>query len=176
MASNDALDLSQIDPPVWRIKVADVVYGPYTLGQMRSFIEEGRVTAGSSVARGDGGAFVTAGAYMDLASEFPHAAPPAKDEKPAPSNFVVTVKTDGDGRRAVISVLNQTGRFSELMAGTFILHAEITAYDLRSQLSTVLAERGKFVIVNADTGQLAWMGLGSDADEHARTVWKRGDN
>jgi len=40
----------------------------------------------------------------------------------------------------------------------------------------VLAERGKFVIVNADTGQLAWMGLGSDADEHARTVWKRGDD
>ena len=175
MASNDALDLSQIDPPVWRIKVGDVVYGPYTLGQMRAFIEEGRITAGSSVARGDDGMFVTAGAYMDLVSEFSHAPPPSKEEKPAPSNFVVTIKADGDGRRGAISVLNEVGRFSELMTGTFILNAEITAYDLRAQLATVLAERGKFIIVNADTGQLAWMGLGSDADEHARAVWKRGD-
>ena len=61
------------------------------------------------------------------------------------------------------------------MAGTFILNAEITAYDLRTQLSTVLAERGKFVIVNANTGQLAWMGLGADTDQHARAIWKRDD-
>lgn len=175
MASNDALDLSQIDPPIWRIKVSDVVYGPYTLGQMRGFVEEGRLAVRSSVARGDGGAFRDAGAYLDLAEFFPHTPPPAKDEKPAPSNFMITVQTDGDGRRAVISVLNQSGQFSELMAGTFILNAEVTAYDLRTQLSTVLAERGKFIIVNADTGQLAWMGLGADTDQHARTIWKRGD-
>lgn len=175
MVSNDALDLSQIDPPIWRIMVADVVYGPYTLGQMRGFADEGRLTAGSSVARGDGGAFREASAYLDLAEMFPHRSPPSRDEKPAPSNFVVTVQTDGDGRRAVISVLNQNGRFSELMAGTFILNAEVTAYDLRTQLSTVLAERGKFVIVNANTGQLAWMGLGADTDQHARAIWKRDD-
>lgn len=175
MASNDALDLSQVDPPIWRIMVADVVYGPYTLGQMRGFIEEGRVATRSSVARGDGGEFRDAGAYLDLAALFPHTPPPAKDDKPAPSNFLITLQTDGDGRRAVISVLNQSGQFSELMAGTFILNAEMTAYELRSQLATVLAERGKFVIVNADTGQLAWMGLGADTDQHARTLWKRSD-
>jgi len=155
--------------------VADVVYGPYTLGQMRGFIEEGRLAAKSRVARGDGGEFRAAGAYLDFAAEFPHTPPPTRDDKPAPSNFLLTVQTDGDGRRAVISVLNQSGQFSELMAGTFILNAEMTAYDLRTQLSTVLAERGKFVIVNADTGQLAWMGLGTDTDQHARAVWKRGD-
>nr|WP_070959992.1 hypothetical protein [Hyphomonas sp. Mor2] len=175
MVSKDALDLSQVDPPIWRIMVADIVYGPYTLGQMRGFVDEGRLTTGSSVSRGDGGAFREAGAYLDLAALFPHRMPPSKDDKPAPSNFLITVQSDPDGRRAVISVLNQSGRFSELMSGTFILNAEVTAYDLRTQLSTVLAERGKFVIVNADTGQLAWMGLGADTDQHARAIWKRGD-
>lgn len=175
MASNDALDLSQIDPPIWRIMVAEIVYGPYTLGQMRGFVDEGRLMADSSVARGDGGAFRAASAYLDLVEMFPHPSPPTKDDKPAPSNFLITVRTDGDGRRAVISVLNESGRFSELMAGTFILNAEVTAYDLRTQLSTVLAERGKFVIVNANTGQLAWMGLGPDTDQHAHTIWKRDD-
>lgn len=176
MASNDALDLSQIDPPIWRIMVSDVVYGPYTLGQMRTFINEGRLSVKSSVARGDGGVFTWAMEHDDLSSLFedaPHI--PAADDTPPPANFLISVQTDSDGRRAVISVLNQTGRFSELMTGTFILNAEVTALDLRTQLSTVLAERGKFVIVNADSGQLAWMGLGADTDQHARAIWKRSD-
>jgi len=178
MASTDPLDLSQIDPPVWRIMVAGVVYGPYTLGQMRGFVDEGRLTHDSQVARGDGGAFRVAHEFLDLAAMFGHIPqqPPSEDDKPAASNFMITIQTDGDGRRAVISVLNESGRFSELMTGTFILNAEITAFDLRTQLSTVLAERGKFVIVNAHTGQLAWMGLGADTDQHANAIWKRGDD
>ena len=55
MASIDPLDLSSIDPPIWRIMVSDVVYGPYTLGQMRAFVDEGRLLASSRVARGEGG-------------------------------------------------------------------------------------------------------------------------
>ncbi len=174
MAPSDALDLSSIDPPIWRIKVANVVYGPYTLGQMQAFIEEGRLDVKSTVARGDGGIFTWAVEHDALTALFADAPQlPTKDETPAAANFLITVQTDGDGRRAVISVLNQSGRFSELMTGTFILNAEVTAPDLRTQLSTVLAERGKFVIVNADTGQLAWMGLGADTDLHARAIWKR---
>ena len=176
MASNDALDLSQIDPPIWHIKVADVVYGPYTFGQMQAYIEEGRLNAKSSVARGDGGVFTWAFEHENLSPLFETADQrPVINDTPESANFLVAVQADGDGRRAVISILNQIGRFSELMTGTFILNAEITAFDLRTQLSTVLAERGKFVIVNADTGQLAWMGLGTDTDQHARTIWKRGD-
>ena len=174
MASNDALDLSQIDPPVWRIKVADAVYGPYTLGQMRGFIEEGRVNAASRVTQGVDGEFLSARDKSELSPFFPNEPEATSPEiRAKAANFVVTAQTDGDGRRAVISAFNQIGRFSELMPGTFILNAEISAFDLRNQLSTILAERGKFVIVNADTGQLAWMGLGADIDQHARAIWKR---
>lgn len=174
MTSNDALDLSSIDPPVWRIMVGEVAYGPYTLGQMRSFAEEGRLLASSRVARGDGGAFTAAFEYRPLRDLFAAEAdePPPVEQSEA-ANFMISVRTDSDGRSGVISLLNQVGRFSELMPGTFILHAEISLVALHGQLSTILAERGKFVLANTKTGQLAWMGLGPDADHHARAIWKR---
>lgn len=174
MASIDALDLSQIDPPVWRIAVAGVVYGPYTLGQMKSFADEGRIRGHSSVANGDGGAFQTASEHRELSALFAaETVAPEPKKKPDPANYLITVRTDGDGRRAMIALLNQVGRFVELMPGTFVLNAPVSVRDLRNQLSTILAERGKFVIVNADSGQLAWMGLGADMDQHARKIWKR---
>ncbi|MEL7389943.1 MAG: hypothetical protein AAFN76_09195, partial [Pseudomonadota bacterium] len=67
----------------------------------------------------------------------------------------------------------EIGRFSELMPGCFILRSDIGMVELRSQLSTLLAERGRCVIVNASTDQLAWFGLSADADTHAKLIWKR---
>lgn len=174
MQDKSALDLSSIDPPVWRIMVDGVVYGPYTLGQMRTFANEGRVIETSQVAQSDGGAFINARAHAELMPFFQAPAPtPQPDAGPEPANILVTVQTDGDGRRAVIALLNEIGRFSELMPGCFIVHATTSIVDLRSQLSTLLAERGRCVVVNATTGQLAWMGLSEDANTHAKLIWKR---
>ena len=174
MPDKNALDLSSIDPPIWRIMVEGAVYGPYTFGQLQSFAAEGRLSEASKVANGDGGAFLIARSHAELASLFqtqPDDAAPVENE--APSNYFLTVQTDGDGRRAVIMLLNEVGTFSELMPGSFILTSTQTIVELRAQLSTVLAERGRCVIVNARTGQLAWMGLKPDADAHAKLIWKR---
>ena len=59
------------------------------------------------------------------------------------------------------------------MPGCFILHSVMPIKRLREDLSTVLAERGRFVIVNASSGRLAWMGLSPDANDFAKAVWKR---
>ncbi len=174
MPDKNALDLSSIDPPIWRIMVDDVVYGPYTMGQMQSFAEEGRLLETSQVAQDDGGAFLLARAHPDLMSMFQ--APsyePAAEPELAPANYLVSIQTDGDGRRAVIALLNELGKFSELMPGCFIVHSASSVVELRAQLSTLLAERGRCVIVNASTGQLAWMGLTTDANTHAKLIWKR---
>lgn len=173
MAPNDALDLSAIDPPIWRIMVGDVVYGPYTFGQMQSFVEEGRLSPASRVACDEDGAFSPALEHSALRVLFAANETPEPADRIEAANYLITARTDGDGRRALIAVLNEIGRFSELMSGTFILNAEISLLDLQGQLATILAERGKVVIVNAGTGQLAWSGLGPDADQHARAIWKR---
>ncbi|MEL6413549.1 MAG: hypothetical protein AAFQ15_01255 [Pseudomonadota bacterium] len=174
MADKNALDLSSIDPPIWRIMVEGAVYGPYTFGQLQSFAAEGRLNEASKVANGDGGAFLVARSHSELASLF-QAQPTmsAPNELEEASNYFLTLQTDGDGRRAVIMFLNEVGTFSELMPGSFILTSTQTIVELRAQLSTVLAERGRCVIVNARTGQLAWMGLKPDADAHAKLIWKR---
>jgi len=174
MSEKNALDLSSIDPPVWRVMVDGVVYGPYTMGQMRSFREEGRLLEASQVAQDDGGAFLPAQSHPEMMALF-HATPQQPIETPEPefANYMVSIQTNADGRRAAISLLNEVGRFSELMPGCFIVHAEISIVELRAQLSTLLAERGRCVIVNATSGQLAWMGLTGDADTHAKLIWKR---
>lgn len=174
MSDKNALDLSAVDPAVWRIMVNDVVYGPYTFGQMKSFSEEGRLSDTSKVAFEDGGAFQPAFQHVDLMPLFQVAAPDkVRTPETEPSNFMISVQTDGDGRRAVIALLNEIGRFSELMPGCFILDSETPIRTLRTQLATVLAERGRCVIVNARSGQLAWVGLRPDADAHAKVIWKR---
>jgi hypothetical protein len=176
MPDKTALDLSAIDPPIWRVMVNDSVYGPYTLGQMQAFCEEGRLRDTSKVAHGDGGAFVPAFQHETLRRllqpEVTRSEPTADAVQ---SNYLITLQTDEDGRTAAISVLNEAGQFSELMPGNFILETALTVIELRTQLSTVLAERGRCIIVNARTGQLAWMGLGPDADAHAKLIWTRGD-
>jgi len=174
MSDKNALDLSSIDPPIWRIMVAEIVYGPYTMGQMQSFAGEGRLLETSQVAHDDGGAFLLARAHPELMPFFQAPAhKPVADPDLEPANYLVSIQTDGDGRRAVISLLNELGRFSELMPGCFIVHSTTPVVELRAQLSTLLAERGRCVIVNASTGQLAWMGLTPDANTHAKMVWKR---
>lgn len=174
MPDKNALDLSTIDPPVWRVMVNESVYGPYTLGQMQTFCEEGRLLDTSRVAFDDGGAFVPAFQHAQLrALLHVDEAPTEPAEEAVASNYLIAVQTGADGRDAMISVLNEAGRFSELMPGSFILDTTLSVVELRSQLSTVLAERGRCVIVNANTGQLAWMGLGPDADAHAKMIWKR---
>lgn len=174
MSEKNALDLSSIDPPVWRVMVDGVVYGPYTMGQMRGFREEGRLLEASHVAQDDGGAFLPAQSHPELMPLF-QAEPqqPIETTEPELANYLVSMQTNADGRRAAISLLNEVGRFSELMPGCFIVHAEISIVELRSQLATLLAERGRCVIVNATSGQLAWMGLTGDADTHAKLIWKR---
>lgn len=174
MPDKNALDLSTIDPPVWRVMVNESVYGPYTLGQMQTFCEEGRLLDTSKVAYDDGGAFVPAFQHDQLRELLQtEKAPSNPSEAAVASNYLITIQTDTDGRDAVISVLNEAGQFSELMPGSFILDTPQSVVELRSQLATVLAERGRCVIVNANTGQLAWMGLGADADAHAKMIWKR---
>lgn len=174
MSDRNALDLSSIDPPIWRVLVDDAVYGPYTLGQMKAFAEEGRLNDTSKVASGDGGAFKSAFQHPELRPLIPGRAEAPKPTAPLdPANYLITIQTDQTGRQATILLLNEMGRFAELMPGSFILHAPVSVSSLREKLATILAERGRFVIANASTGQLAWMGLKEETSSHAKAVWKR---
>ena len=174
MANNDPLDLSKIDPPIWRVMVKNVVYGPYTLGQIRSFILEDRLAVHSALAEGDGGAFMPAGEHPGLSPVFrEHFATQKAEAETIPTNHVVITKTAGDSRNRMLSVLNEIGRFAEVMPGVFLINTTIRTAKLRERLGSVADDADRILIVNADKGRLAWLGLGADTDAHIRAVWQK---
>ncbi|MBR9834332.1 MAG: hypothetical protein GYB42_03905 [Alphaproteobacteria bacterium] len=176
MSKQDILDLSQVDPSIWRVMVKDTVYGPYTLGQMRSFALEGRLTPHSRTAEGDGGAFIPASEQAALRPLFLQRPAEKTADAPArPANHIIVLKSLGDSRHRVIRVLNTIGRFVEIMPETFLVHTPTRTPKIRELINEVLDEKDRVVIVNASNGRLGWIGLGPELDSHIRAVWKRPD-
>lgn len=173
MSDEEALDLAQVDPPVWRIMVGDVAYGPYTLGQMRSFLGEERLNIHSRVADGDGGAFMPAGEQPGLQSIFREHLTPKVDAVAEATNQVVIVRHAGDSRSAMIGVLNELGTFGEVMPGVYLINTTATTKDLRDSLTAVSEDGDRILVVNAANGRLGWQGLGPEADTHIRAIWDR---
>jgi hypothetical protein len=173
MSREDTLDLAQVDPPVWRIMVGDVAYGPYTLGQMRSFLGEERLNIHSRVADGDGGAFMPAGEQPGLQSIFREHLTPQVNAEAEATNQVVIVRHVEGSRSAMIGVLNELGTFGEVMPGVYLINTTATTKALRDSLTAVSEDGDRILVVNAANGRLGWQGLGPEADTHIRAIWDR---
>ncbi|MEM9938037.1 MAG: hypothetical protein AAF768_04265 [Pseudomonadota bacterium] len=172
MVSSEPLDLAEIDPPRWRIMTDDVVYGPYTLGQMRSFADEDRLRENSKVADGDGGAFIAAWDHDDLKLLFSPSSPPeAKTEPRQPDNHMIFFRHVGESRAAALQMLNQLGKFAEMMPGVYLLSSAERTSQIRLQLAEISAPGDQIVVVNATRGRLAWAGLGDDTDALVQSIW-----
>ena len=169
MSSEDALNLSEIDPPEWRVLVKGEVYGPYTLGQMKGFIDEGRVGPGTEVAAGDGGAFLPAGQQRRLARAFSDH--DASADEDTVFNYLIIAKLTGTGEMQLISAINRLGLFAEVMPGVWALRSSMRQGKLRERLQQTVTSADQVMIANASNGRLAWINLGPEADVHIRRVW-----
>jgi len=58
------------------------------------------------------------------------------------------------------------------MPGVYLINTTIRTAKLRERLGSVADDADRILIVNADTGRLAWLGLGAETDVHIRSVWK----
>lgn len=173
MAQDDTLDLGRIDPPIWRILVADVVYGPYTMGQMQSFLRESRLSPQSIVAMGDGGAFKPASEQAGLAKLFrEHENETARQAVAEPANYVIIHKGPKEARHAVVETLNTIGVFVEVMDGVFLINTDLKTTDVRDVILQECDEADRVLIINADQSRLAWHGIGDDISAHIHAVWK----
>jgi len=170
MSANTPLDLSEIDPPVWRVMVAGVAYGPYTLGQMRAFITEGRVGAATMIAEADGAAFEPASEKVQLATSFRDAVRTDIDEHA--SNYVVIARMNS-GDIAINNALNELGKFGEAMPGVFLLRSSAKLARIRDRLMSLSGATDRIMIIDASNDRLAWLNLGPEADIHMRAVWAK---
>ncbi|MEM8617318.1 MAG: hypothetical protein AAGF20_10325 [Pseudomonadota bacterium] len=177
--ADQALDLSQIDPPRWRILVSGVVYGPYTLGQMRSFEAEGRLSPMSQVSDGEGGAFLLADEQDALAGIFharqERAVADESHGEPEVGNhrYMVVCHARSERRALLIETLNVFGLFVEPLPMVFLLTTSAPLPELHRQISALLAYDEKVIMANTDKGRLAWQGLRDDVTQHIHTLWTK---
>ena len=105
------LDLNEIDPPVWRVLIQDTAYGPYTFGQVQSFISEGRIGLQTKISKGDVAPFVDAETLDELKPalrEKVMTKPKRResDQNDLPNNYTIIAKLTGDAESKVLQGLN----------------------------------------------------------------------
>ena len=176
MSEDHTLNLSEIDPPIWRVLSGKVAYGPYTLGQLQRLIDDRQLSRTSKLAEGDNSPFLPAADHPAimrlLLNQAPLMAQQPEPEAEPSGRFMLVFYGDDESRERLLDTLNETGEFAELVFGTFVLKAELSIAELQRTLSAICARDDCFVLSESDTGRLAWYGIADEISEHVRLLWK----
>ena len=176
------LDLATIDPPIWHVLAGEKVYGPYTIGQLRTFVAEGRVAPDTQLAPREGGPFERAGEITALSAIFQptglgtepqpqDTASPAQVQGPQPANFLIVAKLTGVRAEVLRRVLNELGNYTEAAAGIHVLRTATSLQRVRARIETVVSTEDQVVIVDASHDRLGFIHLGPETDVRVRAVW-----
>lgn len=175
MAANSPLDLSKLDPMVWRVLSRGETHGPYTRAQIEGYVREGRIGPGTKVSAGEGIPFLAASHIPALSPLFDEILEQRKSAMAGLSNFIIILTpTDadfGDHRSAVSRELNALGKFAETVPGAFILRAHSRVHDVRKSITDKIGHDVPLIVVEARDGRLAWQGLDISMDKRLRGIW-----
>ncbi len=167
MPDTAPLDLAQLDPPVWRVLAGHDVYGPYTLGQMQAFRDDGRILPGTQVTRGAGQPFRPAVEFTAIFAAGAAGVEPLAETH----NFLLVVDAPASDELAC--------RLGELCAclnaapGVFILRSRLRLPELRAALAPLAGQT--MLLVDASSNRLAWSGLDPQTDRALRQLWAAGE-
>lgn len=168
-----ALNLADLDPAVWHVMGQGKAHGPFTLGQLQSLADSGRLGPLARISGGDGEPFVPALDHPLLRPRIQAALEARAARRAEATNFVLVCGpglTPGD-RHAIGHALNPLGRFSEPMPGTFILRSAHILGDVRRAIATTLPEGAQIMIFESRDARLGWTGLPIAQAETLRTIW-----
>ncbi|RIJ14953.1 GYF domain-containing protein [Henriciella mobilis] len=169
--ADTALELGEVDPPKWRVLVHGTTYGPYTLGQMQSFVRERRIGPESRVSGAATDEFLAAHEHDALRSLFESGGRHGDDADNEPANYLIVTRLNGTGKMQIIGALNRLGKFAEVMPGVWTLRSRARQARVRERLQATIGPGDQVMISNATTGRLAWLNLGPESDVHIRRVW-----
>ncbi|MEM7660786.1 MAG: hypothetical protein AAF292_00950 [Pseudomonadota bacterium] len=176
MPKASPLDLAAVDPAIWRVYVGETLYGPYTLGQLQGFVEEGRIGKDSLIGQSDSERLVKAGALKELREAFaklqeedaPNETPP---QTGAVSNYLIATQLARTSDVDLIVCLNSLGKFASVFPGTFILSSRHRLRDVQKALNDAVTLDDQLIIVNATSGRLGWLNIGTDTNIHLKEIW-----
>lgn len=175
MSADSPLDLSQLDPLVWRVLSRGEAHGPYTLAQVRSYITNGRIGPGTRIAVDTGAPFLPALHQPQLAPLFEQLNQERSAQRAKASNFVIVIRSElgsiNETRAHASKALNPLGKFAETMPGVYILRAAMRVNDLRTALTQDAESPFQMMIAEAPDGRLGWHGLDATMDSRLRNIW-----
>ncbi len=68
-ASNGALNLADLDPPVWHVMSHNTAHGPFTLGQLQAFADSGKIGPLTRISSGNGEPFTKGSRQRSISSK-----------------------------------------------------------------------------------------------------------
>lgn len=177
------------------VRVADSIYGPFSVDAIEAFVQEGRVGARSLVAPTPEGPFEPLRARVEFSDLFPHLIrqPLSTDDRQAPAaasapvlarrhanaqdkplnNVVIFIDLQTTSPNDLQQRFRALGRAVHLFGSVFILRTALSAAQLRQSISQILGSRDCFFLVDATNERLAWFNLGPEVDSHIRMVWSQ---
>lgn len=169
----EALDLADLDPAVWHVMGQGKAHGPFTLGQLQSLAECGRLGPLAKISCGVGEPFVPALDHPMLRPRIEAWMETRAARKAEASNLVIVCGAglDDSQRQAIGQTLNTLGRFTEPLAGTFLLRSAYLLGDVRRALATILPDSVPLMIFESRDARIGWAGLPIARAEGIRTVW-----
>lgn len=174
-AADNALNLADLDPAVWHIMAKDKAHGPFTLGQLQSFADGGKIGPMTRISSGDGEPFLPALNHSALRARIEAFQVGRTARRTEASNFVIISGPDaaaGASRRHLIgAALNLLGRFSEPMPGTYILRCARPLSDVRRALEAATPGGAQLLIFESRDARLGWTGLPAQGSEAILAVW-----
>ena len=173
--ADTALNLADLDPAVWHVMRQDKAHGPFTLGQLQSYADAGRIGPLTRISSGHGEPFLTALDHPPLRARIEAFLENRTARRAEASNFVIVSGPDsgaGTNRRhALGAALNALGRFAEPLPGTFILRSERPLADVRRALAAAAPEGTQLMIFESRDARLGWAGLPAQGADAIRAVW-----
>lgn len=174
-AADTALNLADLDPAVWHVLRQDKAHGPFTLGQLQAFADEGKIGPLTRISSGHGEPFIPALDHAPLRARIEGFLENRTARRAEASNFVIISGPDsGAGtlrRHALGAALNTLGRFSEPMPGTFMLRSERPLAEVRRALSAAAPDGTQLMIFESRDARLGWAGLSAQGADAIRAVW-----
>ncbi len=173
--ADTALNLADLDPAIWHVMSQDKAHGPFTLGQLQAFADEGKIGPLTRISSGHGEPFLPALDHAPLRPRIEACIQNRSTRRAEASNFVIISGPDsgaGTNRRhALGAALNTLGRFSEPMPGTFLLRSERPLAEVRRALFAAAPEGTQLMIFESRDARLGWSGLSSQGAEAIRAIW-----
>jgi hypothetical protein len=172
---------------LWRLKVNDALYGPYTGYQLRRFYAEGRLAAHSMVSRegatGADAQWHTAASDAVLGPLFRQSAEPIKlqptfgqREGAARKRFVLVIDLKTRPTAELEAAIVAIGRAHRVASNVWLFSGAHTMTGLRNHLSQFLGQGDSMLLVDADQATASGYNLGPENDVLVRRVWNEGES